>query len=77
MDYTGYLLRTAFLRAATIAAREFGAEAHPRDAAVIATLQAYGPLSQQQLANGLNVNRSAMVKLISTAFAVAGTPLEF
>jgi len=64
MDYTGYLLRTAFLRAATIAAREFGAEAHPRDAAVIATLQAYGPLSQQQLANGLNVNRSAMVKLI-------------
>ena len=33
MDYTGYLLRTAFLRAATIAAREFGAEAHPRDAA--------------------------------------------
>jgi DNA-binding MarR family transcriptional regulator len=64
MDYTGYLLRTAFLRAATIAAREFGAEAHPRDAAVIATLQAYGPLSQQQLANGLNVNRTAMVKLI-------------
>ena len=40
MDYTGYLLRTAFLRAATIAAREFGAEAHPRDAAVLATLQA-------------------------------------
>ena len=64
LDYTGYLLRTAFLRAATIAAREFGAEAHPRDAAVLATLQAYGPLSQQELANGLNVNRTAMVKLI-------------
>src|SRR4051812_48523801 len=64
MDYTGYLLRTAFLRAATLAAREFGSEAHPRDAAVLATLQAYGPLSQQQLANGLNVNRTAMVKLI-------------
>jgi len=64
MDYTGYLLRTAFLRAAAIAARDFGSEAHPRDASVLATLQAYGPLSQQQLANGLNVNRTAMVKLI-------------
>ncbi|WP_169542034.1 MarR family winged helix-turn-helix transcriptional regulator [Solirubrobacter soli] len=64
MDYTGYLLRTAFLRAATIAAREFGQESHPREAAAIATLQAYGPLSQQQLANGLNVNRTVMVKLI-------------
>src|SRR3954469_495404 len=64
MDHTGYLLRTAFLRAATIAAREFGSEAHPGDAAVLATLQAYGPLSQQQVAKGLNVNRTAMVKLI-------------
>src|SRR4051794_30734191 len=64
MDYTGYVLRCAFLRAATIAAREFGAGAQPRDAAAIATLEAYGPLSQQQLAVGLNVNRTAMVKLI-------------
>jgi DNA-binding MarR family transcriptional regulator len=64
LDYTGYLLRTAFLRAATIAARELGQESHPRDAAVIATLHSYGPLSQKQLANGLNVNRTAMVKLI-------------
>jgi DNA-binding MarR family transcriptional regulator len=64
LDYTGYLLRVAFLRAATLAAREFGEDGHPRDAAVIATLEAYGPLSQQQLANGLNVNRTAMVKLI-------------
>jgi DNA-binding MarR family transcriptional regulator len=63
-DYTGYLLRTAFLRAATIAAREFGEAAHPRDVAVLATLQALGPLSQQELSKGLNVNRSAMVKLI-------------
>jgi DNA-binding MarR family transcriptional regulator len=64
LDYTGYLLRTAFLRAATIAAREFGEEAHPRDAAVLATLQAVGPLSQQELSKGLNVNRTVMVKLI-------------
>jgi DNA-binding MarR family transcriptional regulator len=64
LDYTGYLLRTAFLRAATLAAREFGEEAHPRDAAVLATLQAVGPLSQQELSKGLNVNRTVMVKLI-------------
>jgi DNA-binding MarR family transcriptional regulator len=64
LDYTGYLLRTAFLRAATLAAREFGAESHPREAAALGTLQAYGPLSQKQLASGLNVNRTAMVKLI-------------
>jgi DNA-binding MarR family transcriptional regulator len=64
LDYTGYLLRSAFLRAATIAAREFGDEAHPRDAAVLATLQAVGPLSQQELSKRLNVNRTVMVKLI-------------
>jgi DNA-binding MarR family transcriptional regulator len=64
LDYTGYLLRTAFLRAASIAAREFEGTAHPRDAAVLATLQAVGPLSQQELALRLNVNRTVMVKLI-------------
>ena len=64
MDYTGYLLRTAFLRSRTIAAREFGADAHPRDVGVLATLQAAGPLSQQELALRLNVNRTVMVKLI-------------
>ena len=66
MRHTGYLLRTAFLRAATIAAREFGTDAHPRDAGVIATLQSSGPLSQQELALRLNVNRTMMVKLIDS-----------
>ena len=64
LDYTGYLLRTAFLRAADLAARDSDSDAHPRDAAVLATLQAVGPLSQQQLAKGLDVNRTVMVKLI-------------
>jgi DNA-binding MarR family transcriptional regulator len=64
LDYTGYLLRTAFLRAADLAASELGAGAHPRDAAVIATLQARGPRSQQELAVELGVNRTVMVKLI-------------
>jgi DNA-binding MarR family transcriptional regulator len=63
-DYLGYLLHSAFTRAARITARVFGADEHPREAAAIATLNAYGPLSQQQLAKGLDVNRTAMVKLI-------------
>jgi DNA-binding MarR family transcriptional regulator len=64
LDYTGYLLRTAFVRAAAISAREFGEEGHPRDVGVLATLDALGPLSQQELAKGLSVNRTVMVKLI-------------
>jgi DNA-binding MarR family transcriptional regulator len=63
-DHTGYLLRTAFLRAAVLATQEFGEGAHPRDAAALATLQALGPLSQQELAKGLNLNRTVMVKVI-------------
>jgi DNA-binding MarR family transcriptional regulator len=63
-DYTGNLLRAVFLRAAGLAAREFDGDAHPRDASLLATLQAQGPLSQQQLAAALGVNRTAMVKLI-------------
>ena len=64
--YTGYLLRTAYLRAAGIAARSFDAPAHPRDAAVLATLTAAGALSQQDLAERLDVNRTVMVKLIDS-----------
>ena len=66
MDYTGYLLRVAFLRAAAIAAQILPAGAHPRDAAILATLEAVGPCSQQQLSDSLNVNRTAMVKLIDS-----------
>ena len=65
-DHTGYLLRTAFLRAAVIAAESFPRGAHPRDASVLATLDAMGPCSQQQLADSLNVNRTMMVKLIDS-----------
>jgi DNA-binding MarR family transcriptional regulator len=65
-DYTGYLLRTAFLRAAGLAAQMFPPDAHPRDAAILATLKAVGPCSQQQLSDSLHVNRTAMVKLIDS-----------
>jgi DNA-binding MarR family transcriptional regulator len=63
-DYTGYLLRTAFLRAAGLVAQTFPKGSHPRDASVLSTLEAVGPCSQQQLVEALHVNRSVMVKLI-------------
>jgi DNA-binding MarR family transcriptional regulator len=64
-DYTGYLLRTAFLRAAAISARHFEPGSHPRDAGVLITLES-GPTSQQDLVERLNVNRTVMVKLIDS-----------
>jgi DNA-binding MarR family transcriptional regulator len=63
-DHTGYLLRTVFLRGAGLAAEAFPKGSHPRDAGVLATLQAMGPCSQQQLSESLHVNRTMMVKLI-------------
>ena len=63
-DYTGYLLRTAFLRASGIAARRFPRGVHPRDAGVLITLISAGPVSQQDLVERLDVNRTVMVKLI-------------
>src|SRR6201991_5202357 len=63
-DYTGYLLRTAFLRAAGLVPKTFPKGSHPRDASVLSTLEAVGPCSQQQLVEALHVNRSVMVKLI-------------
>ena len=63
-DYTGYLLRTAFLRAAGLVGDTFPPGVHPRDASVLSMLEAVGPCSQQHLAETLHVNRSMMVKLI-------------
>jgi DNA-binding MarR family transcriptional regulator len=65
-DYTGYLLRTAFLRASAIAARRFEPGTHPRDAGVLITLVNSGPVSQQELVERLDVNRTLMVKLIDS-----------
>jgi DNA-binding MarR family transcriptional regulator len=63
-DYTGYLLRTTFLRAAGLVPQSFPPGSHPRDAGVLSMLEAVGPCSQQQLVESLHVNRSMMVKLI-------------
>src|SRR3954447_6440873 len=65
-DYTGYLLRAAFMRASAVVARRFEPGSHPRDAGVLIALEAEGPASQQELAERLNVNRTVMVKLIDS-----------
>ena len=63
-DYTGYLLRNAYLRISAISARHFEKGTHPRDAGVLTALESIGPSSQQELAERLNVNRTVMVKVI-------------
>jgi DNA-binding MarR family transcriptional regulator len=60
-NYTGYLLRLAFAHANRTAAECFPGGPHPRVFAVLATLAATGPLSQQRLAERLRVNRTLMV----------------
>ena len=65
-DYTGYLLRTAFLKMSVVSARHFEPGTHPRDAGVLIALLSGGPVSQQELATRLNVNRTVMVKLIDS-----------
>ena len=65
-DYTGYLLRTAFLKMSMVTARHFEPGTHPRDAGVLIALLSGGPTSQQELATRLNVNRTVMVKLIDS-----------
>src|SRR4051812_27997272 len=63
-NYTGFLLRNAFLHTTRHVTRHFGPDQHPRDAGVLMTLVTSGPTSQQELVARLNVNRTVMVKLI-------------
>ena len=63
-DYTGFLLRNAFLRTSRTSTQHLGPDGHPRDAGVLMTLITSGPTSQQELVARLNVNRTVMVKLI-------------
>jgi DNA-binding MarR family transcriptional regulator len=60
-EYTGYLLRLAFAHANRTAAECMPGGPHPRVFAVLSTLAATGPLSQQRLAERLRVNRTLMV----------------
>jgi DNA-binding MarR family transcriptional regulator len=60
-NYTGYLLRLAHARAHGAAVERLPDGPHPRVFAVLSTLAATGPLSQQRLAERLRVNRTLMV----------------
>ena len=60
-DYTGYLLRLAYVHISRAAAEAFPEGPHPRVFSVLAALVEAGPLSQQRLAERLRVNRTLMV----------------
>jgi DNA-binding MarR family transcriptional regulator len=60
-DFTGYMLRLAHTRAHAVASDAFPDGPHPREYAVLTTIAAAGPLSQQRLAERLHVNRTLMV----------------
>jgi DNA-binding MarR family transcriptional regulator len=60
-DSTGYMLRLGHARAHRIADEEFPDGPHPREYAVLTALAATGPVSQQRLAERLQVNRTLMV----------------
>src|SRR5262245_37798838 len=59
--YTGHLLRAAFAAAQDYAREELPGDTHPRDFGMLAILAGTGPLSQQQLGELVDVNRSIMV----------------
>jgi DNA-binding MarR family transcriptional regulator len=63
-DHTGYLLRLAHDHAHRVAAAEMPGDAHPREFGVLTSLALAGPLSQQQLAEKLRVNRTLMVRIV-------------
>jgi DNA-binding MarR family transcriptional regulator len=60
-DFTGYMLRLAHTRAHQIAVEAFPDGPHPREYAVLTAIAARGPISQQRLAEQLDVNRTLMV----------------
>src|SRR3954447_16157775 len=64
IDHTGYLLRIAYDHAHRIAATELPDGPHPRDFSLLVALQATGPISQQQLAEKMRVNRTLVVGIV-------------
>jgi DNA-binding MarR family transcriptional regulator len=63
-EHTGYLLRVAHDRAHMAAAAEMPDGPHPRLFGLLTALLEVGPLSQQQLAEKMRVNRSLVVGII-------------
>jgi DNA-binding MarR family transcriptional regulator len=63
---TGFLLRRAFVNAATHAQACIGTDTHVREAAILAILDERGALSQRALADLTHLNRTTMVKLVDS-----------
>jgi DNA-binding MarR family transcriptional regulator len=64
VDHTGYLLRVAHDQAHRTKIEHMPEGAHPRDYSILVTLQTTGPISQQQLAEQMRVNRSLVVGIV-------------
>jgi len=63
-DHTGYLLRVAHDQVHRIAIEGMPEGAHPRDFSLLSALKTTGPISQQQLAEQMRVNRTLMVGIV-------------
>src|SRR3954465_523730 len=63
-EHTGYLLRVAHDRAHMAAATEMPGGPHPRLFGLLTALLEVGPLSQQQLAAKMRVNRTLVVGIV-------------
>ena len=69
--YISHLLRRAFHRASQLSHMGLPAGLHPRDFAVLGVLEEHDVVSQQALAERLDINRTIVVKLIDR-LAAAG-----
>ena len=63
-DHTGYLLRVAHDYAHRFKPEGLPEDAHPRDYSLMVALLTTGPISQQQLAEQMRVNRSLVVLIV-------------
>src|SRR3954447_26850643 len=64
VDHTGYLLRIAPDSAPRPKTEQLPEAAHPRDYSMLVALQTTGPISQQQLAAKMRVNRTVDVGIV-------------
>jgi len=63
-QFTGYLLRLAYVRSTGAAAACLPDDAHVREALLLSTLAEHGAMSQRELGGMARVNRSLIVKLV-------------
>ena len=63
-DYTGYLLRVAHDQAHRTKIDAMPDGAHPRDYSLLVALLTMGPVSQQQLAERMRINRTLVVGIV-------------